>query len=139
MNDAYHCVMKYPIENLTSLEFTDVTERPGSIFLAGPCPREDFDSDWRIEAEKILDSLGFKGVIFNPTNKHFKELISKVVFCCASDGSRPILKGALLEAKNGVLAASALDGFRMVDALNRRPGKIHNFLRQYGRCAHNRA
>ena len=78
MNDAYHCVMKYPIENLTSLEFTNVTERPGSIFLAGPCPREDFDSDWRIEAEKILDSLGFKGVIFNPTNKHFKELISKL-------------------------------------------------------------
>jgi Zn-dependent protease len=25
-----------------------------------------------------------------------------------------------------------LDGFRMVDALNRRPGKVHRFLRQYG-------
>ena len=25
-----------------------------------------------------------------------------------------------------------LDGFRMVDALNKRPGKVHNFLRQYG-------
>lgn len=46
----------------------------------------------------------------------FKELISKIVFCCATDGSRPILKGALLEAKNGVLTASALDGFRMAYA-----------------------
>ncbi len=45
-----------------------------------------------------------------------KELISKVVFCCATDGSRPILKGALLEAKEGVLAATALDGFRMAYA-----------------------
>ena len=46
----------------------------------------------------------------------FKDLISKVVFCCATDGSRPILKGALLETKEGVLAASALDGFRMAYA-----------------------
>ena len=43
----------------------------------------------------------------------FKEVVSKVTFCCATDESRPILKGALLEAKEGVLYASALDGFRM--------------------------
>lgn len=42
-----------------------------------------------------------------------KELISKVVFCCATDDSRPILKGCLLEAKEGKLYATALDGFRM--------------------------
>ena len=42
-----------------------------------------------------------------------KELISKVVFCCASDESRPILRGCLLEAKEGKLTATALDGFRM--------------------------
>ncbi len=45
-----------------------------------------------------------------------KELISKTVFCCASDGSRPILKGALLQAKEGKLAVTALDGFRMAYA-----------------------
>ena len=43
----------------------------------------------------------------------FKELVSKVTFCCATEDSRPILKGALLEAKEGVLYAGALDGFRM--------------------------
>ena len=42
-----------------------------------------------------------------------KTLISKVVFCAATDDSRPILKGCLLEANDGVLSATALDGFRM--------------------------
>ncbi len=42
-----------------------------------------------------------------------KELISKIAFCCATDGSRPILKGALLETKENKLTATALDGFRM--------------------------
>ncbi len=42
-----------------------------------------------------------------------KELISKVTFCCATDESRPILKGCLLEAKEGKLYATALDGLRM--------------------------
>ncbi len=45
-----------------------------------------------------------------------KALISKTVFCCATDGSRPILKGALLETKDGVLSMTALDGFRMAYA-----------------------
>lgn len=43
----------------------------------------------------------------------FKEIVAKVAFCCASDESRPILKGCLLEAKEGILYATALDGFRM--------------------------
>ncbi len=42
-----------------------------------------------------------------------KTLIAKIAFCCATDESRPILKGALLEAKDGKLEATALDGFRM--------------------------
>ena len=50
---------------------------------------------------------------FEVKENELKTLISKVVFCCLTDDSRPILKGALLEAKNGVLTATALDGFRM--------------------------
>ncbi len=53
---------------------------------------------------------------FEIKENKLKALISKVVFCCASDGSRPILKGALLEAKEGKLSATALDGFRMAYA-----------------------
>ncbi len=43
----------------------------------------------------------------------FKNLIAKTVFCSATDDSRPILKGCLLEAKGNELHATALDGFRM--------------------------
>ena len=43
----------------------------------------------------------------------FKNLISKIVFCAATDESRPILKGCSLEAKDGTLFGTALDGFRM--------------------------
>ncbi|MBQ3505211.1 MAG: DNA polymerase III subunit beta [Clostridia bacterium] len=50
---------------------------------------------------------------FECKESDLKQLIAKVVFCCATDESRPILKGCLLEAKDGVLTATALDGFRM--------------------------
>ena len=50
---------------------------------------------------------------FETKESDLKSLIAKTVFCCATDESRPILKGCLLEAKNGALTATALDGFRM--------------------------
>lgn len=50
---------------------------------------------------------------FEVKESDLKELISKVVFCAATDESRPILKGVLLEANGGELRATALDGFRM--------------------------
>ena len=53
---------------------------------------------------------------FETKEGDLKNLISKVVFCCATDESRPILKGCLLEAKDGKLTATALDGFRMASS-----------------------
>lgn len=50
---------------------------------------------------------------FETKESDLKNLIAKTVFCCATDESRPILKGCLLEAKEGKLTATALDGFRM--------------------------
>ncbi len=50
---------------------------------------------------------------FEIKESELKTLIAKISFCCATDESRPILKGALLEAKEGKLEATALDGFRM--------------------------
>ena len=43
----------------------------------------------------------------------FKNLVARSIFCCASDDSRPILKGCLLETEGNILRASALDGSRM--------------------------
>lgn len=45
-----------------------------SIFLAGPCPRKDYSSDWRNEAFRILEELGFDGNVITPTNDRFQEL-----------------------------------------------------------------
>ena len=53
------------------------------------------------------------GNYFEINEADLKKLISSVVFCCATDESRPILKGCLLECKQGTLYATALDGFRM--------------------------
>ena len=50
---------------------------------------------------------------FETKQDDLKDLVSKVVFCCATDESRPILKGCLLETVDGKLTATALDGFRM--------------------------
>lgn len=50
---------------------------------------------------------------FETKESELKSLIARTVFCCATDESRPILKGALLEVKEGKLTATALDGFRM--------------------------
>ena len=48
-----------------------------SIFLAGPCPRENYDDDWRNEAFEILEKLGFTGKVITPTNADFQKLRDK--------------------------------------------------------------
>lgn len=50
---------------------------------------------------------------FSMSQKAFRELIGKSVFCCATDDSRPILKGCLFEIGNEEVVATALDGYRM--------------------------
>ena len=45
--------------------------------------------------------------------KDLKELIAKTTFCCAQDDSRPILKGCLIEASEGMVRFTALDGYRL--------------------------
>lgn len=53
---------------------------------------------------------------FTMKENTLKNIISKIVFCCATDESRPLLKGALLETKDGKLNVTALDGVRMACA-----------------------
>lgn len=53
------------------------SEMNNSIFLAGPCPRENYEDDWRTEAVSILEKLGFTGKVLNPTNPDFQKLRDK--------------------------------------------------------------
>ena len=66
-------------------------------------------SDFPRLGERTTDGKSY----FEIEQNALKTLISKTVFCCATDDSRPILRGCLLEAKDGILKATALDGFRM--------------------------
>lgn len=47
-----------------------------SIFLAGPCPRENYDDDWRFDAYKILNEMGYNGTVITPTNPNFNAAIA---------------------------------------------------------------
>lgn len=57
----------------SSHKFTKLDNCKNSIFLAGPCPRDDYNDDWRNEAIEILRKLKFKGDVLNPTNKYYDE------------------------------------------------------------------
>ena len=56
---------------------------------------------------------------FSLSQKDFKDVINKTVFCCATDESRPILKGCLMEIKDNELTCVGLDGFRLALAKKR--------------------
>ena len=64
-----------PCEN-GKLNFSSLTEdyMKNSIFLAGPCPRKNYENDWRFEAFDILEELGFDGTVLSPTNDHYMEM-----------------------------------------------------------------
>lgn len=69
---------------------------------------------------QLLNSADFPKIDIDINENNFsifqsdlKEIISKTIFCCAVDDSRPVLKGCLFEIKSGILSAVALDGYRM--------------------------
>ncbi len=43
----------------------------------------------------------------------FKKIVSGTTFCCASDDSRPILKGCQLLVNGNTITVTAIDGFRL--------------------------
>lgn len=50
---------------------------------------------------------------FEIVGKEIKSMIDKVIFCAATDDSRPIYKGCNIEAGNGIATAVALNGIRL--------------------------
>lgn len=50
---------------------------------------------------------------FKIKTSKLKELISATIFCCATDDSRPILKGCEIVVKGNEIDFTAIDGFRL--------------------------
>lgn len=48
----------------------DVIKGKKSIFLAGPTPRSVDIKTWRVEAVKILEELGFDGIVYVPEKEN---------------------------------------------------------------------
>jgi len=69
MKDTYKFNIIKPIANG---KYTRLSGLRNSIFLAGPCPRDDYSDDWRFEAFDILEDLGFTGNVITPTNPEYK-------------------------------------------------------------------
>jgi DNA polymerase-3 subunit beta len=53
---------------------------------------------------------------FTLKTEELKRLISQTSFCCATDDSRPILKGCQLLIENNDISVTSLDGFRLSTA-----------------------
>lgn len=61
----------YPQESKTG-PYTKLDNVKNSIFLAGPCPRENYRAtDWREKTYSILENLSFTGYVLNPTNENY--------------------------------------------------------------------
>ena len=58
---------------------------------------------------KQLDNAEY----FEIKSSDFENIINKTIFSVATDDSRPILKGCLLEIENKAIKAVALDGYRL--------------------------
>ena len=72
---------------------------------------------------QVLKAQDFPAIDLNVRESHFslkakdlKDLVAKTTFCCAQDDSRPVLKGCLIETKEGCVSFTALDGYRMAIA-----------------------
>jgi DNA polymerase-3 subunit beta len=53
---------------------------------------------------------------FTLKTEELKRLISQTSFCCATDDSRPILKGCQILIENSEIFVTSLDGFRLATA-----------------------
>lgn len=73
----YSFTLVAPPENWGEPDQTLFGDLHDSIFLAGPCPRNDYYEDWRYEAFDILNELGFTGKVITPTNSNYANGLNK--------------------------------------------------------------
>lgn len=65
---------------LTPYDNREFLSLSNAVFLAGPCPRQNYEDDWRNEAIDILNEIGFTGDIINPTNPQYDNDLTKQTY-----------------------------------------------------------
>ena len=120
-----------------------------AVFLAGPCPREDYEDDWRKDAIRILQEIGYKGDILNPTNPNYDgdlvkqtnwehtalSIASRILFWIPRDKKHPALT-TNIEFGEWMSAPNVFVGFPdgsennryIALRVNQLGGKIYNTL-----------
>lgn len=56
---------------ISPITHKDFLSLSNAVFLAGPCPRQDYEDDWRKDAIALFQKHGFNGDIINPTNPQY--------------------------------------------------------------------
>lgn len=101
------------IKKLESVQITLITEgnRMDIVYADSQTSMQVLSADDfpRVDTDVNGNSLKIK-------TAELKRLISSVSFCCASDDSRPILKGCQITVIGDDISITALDGFRLATA-----------------------
>lgn len=96
------------LTNFERIEFENIENntiiiKTGESVNTITCLEGEFPSAVSINEENIIEIK----------ENDLKEIIDKTCFCVASDGTRPIIKGCLVEVKDKDIVSVALDGFRL--------------------------
>lgn len=94
--------------NLSSVELEKIDERLVIRYGENETEIQCLNEDTYPSQNQVDDDMSF--VI---KECDMKEALDKTLFCVATDDSRPILKGCLLEVKEDYMTAVALDGYRL--------------------------
>lgn len=65
-------VIKPKNENGSWTKLQDIVQ-DYKVFLAGPCPRDNYEDDWRTQFSERCEELGCEGTLINPTNDKYDE------------------------------------------------------------------
>lgn len=99
------------LKKLTNEQIELACEDSDQLKISYP-DSEGFVQCYKSDEFPVLKTVS-DGEHFTIKQNDLKELINRVIFAVATDDSRPILKGCLLEVQEDKVCAVALDGYRL--------------------------
>jgi DNA polymerase-3 subunit beta len=100
------------IKKLTHLSTVNIEKKDDKLYIQYAGNETDiqcFNDEIYPEVQKESGENAY----FYIKETDFKEALEKTLFCVAQDDTRPVLKGCLIEVKDGEMTTVALDGYRL--------------------------